>query len=115
MSSQPPGSLVPKSGGGVFQSIALRVKLILRLMGDRRVNPLLKLLPIGALVYLVVPDLAPGPLDDAAVLWLGTYLFVELCQPEIVREHMHALTSVIDGEWREIPPDPPSDPGEPPQ
>jgi hypothetical protein len=113
LNSQPPSSLVPKGGGGVFHSIALRIKLILRLMGDRRVNPLLKLLPIGALVYWVVPDLAPGPIDDAAVLWLGTYLFVELCPPEIVREHMHALTSVIDGEWREIEPDPSSEPPKP--
>jgi hypothetical protein len=113
LNSQLPSSLVPKGGGGVFHSIALRIKLILRLMGDRRVNPLLKLLPIGALVYWVVPDLAPGPIDDAAVLWLGTYLFVELCPPEIVREHMHALTSVIDGEWREIEPDPSSEPPKP--
>src|SRR5512147_254309 len=45
--------------GGVFQDLAIRIKLILRLMGDSRVNPLAKILPIGALVYWIVPDLAP--------------------------------------------------------
>jgi hypothetical protein len=96
-------SIIPKSGG-VFHELALRAKLIVRLMGDRRVNPLVKLLPVGALAYWLVPDLAPGPVDDALLIWLGTYLFVELCPPHVVQEHMHALTSVIDGEWHEVPP-----------
>jgi hypothetical protein len=91
--------ITPSAGGGVFQGLALRVKLILRLLGDPRVNPLLKVLPIGSLIYLVIPDLAPGPLDDAAIIWLGTYLFVELCPQHVVEEHMQALTSVVPGEW----------------
>jgi hypothetical protein len=90
------------SGGGFFGSLTVQVKLVLRLLGDRRVNPLLKLLPIGALIYLIVPDIAFGPIDDALVIWLGTALFVELCPPEIVKEHRDALTSVIEGEWRDI-------------
>ncbi len=82
--------VLPQSKG-FFQDLTLRLKLILRLMGDARVNPLLKLLPIGSLVYLVVPDIAPGPIDDAAVIWLATYLFVELCPPNVVQEHLEAL------------------------
>ncbi len=82
--------VLPQSKG-FFQDLTLRLKLILRLMGDGRVNPLLKLLPIGSLVYLVVPDIAPGPIDDAAVIWLATYLFVELCPPNVVQEHLEAL------------------------
>lgn len=93
--------ITPSKGGGVFQDLALRIKLIVRLLGDSRVNPLLKALPIGSLLYLVIPDLAPGPLDDAAIIWLGTYLFVELCPPHVVQEHMDALTSVVQGEWRD--------------
>ncbi len=81
----------PKSG--FFQDLTLRIKLIMRLLGDGRVNPLLKLLPIGSLVYLVVPDIAPGPIDDAAVIWLATYLFVELCPPHVVQEHLEALNA----------------------
>lgn len=76
---------------GFLQGLTLRIKLILRLIGDSRVNTLLKLLPIGSVVYLVVPDIVPGPIDDAAVIWLATYLFVELCPPDVVQEHLEAL------------------------
>jgi uncharacterized membrane protein YkvA (DUF1232 family) len=87
---------------GLFDNISMQVKLISRLMADRRVNPLLKLLPIGAMIYLIIPDTLIGPIDDAAIIWIGTSLFVELCPPEIVREHREALASVIDGEWRVV-------------
>ena len=82
-----PRSVIPKSGG-VFHEVATRIKLIVRLMRDRRVNPLVKLLPVGALAYWLIPDMAPGPIDDALLMWLGTYLFVELCPPEVVQEHL---------------------------
>ena len=82
--------MLPQSGG-FFQELTLRIKLILKLLGDRRVNLLLKILPIGSLVYLVMPDIAPGPIDDAALIWLATYLFVELCPPDVVQEHLEAL------------------------
>lgn len=78
---------------GFVQDLTLRIKLIMRLLGDSRVNPLLKLLPIGSLIYLVVPDIAPGPIDDAAVIWLATYLFVELCPPNVVQEHLETLNA----------------------
>ncbi len=102
MSHEPRRDLVRGSSSGVFHELAVRIKLILRLMADRRVSPLLKLLPLGSLAYLLVPDLVPGPVDDAAMIWLLAYLFVELCPPEVVAEHMQALTSVIDAEWREV-------------
>jgi hypothetical protein len=88
----------PRSGG-VFQELSLRIKLIVRLLGDKRVNLLYKLLPIGSLIYLVIPDIAPGPIDDAALIWLATYLFVELCPPDVVQEHLdalHATRTVMD-------------------
>ena len=82
-------------GGGFFKDISLRLKLILRLMGDSRVNSALKLMPIGSLVYLVLPtDLLPiNPIDDAVIVWLATYLFVELCPPDVVQEHLEALNA----------------------
>jgi len=96
---------------GFFQDLILRVKLILRLMGDKRVNFFLKLLPIAALIYLISPvDLLPGAvipfigaLDDAAVLWLGAMLFVNLCPDEVVQEHMNAMQKVVTGTWRDVP------------
>lgn len=87
--------------GGVFSDLANRIKLILRLMADPRVSLWLKLIPAGSLVYLLFPDIAPGPIDDAAIIWLGTYLFVELCPPEVVEEHMAAIARTISGQWHE--------------
>jgi uncharacterized membrane protein YkvA (DUF1232 family) len=98
MDQKPNRSIIP-SRGGILGDIALRVRLILRLMGDRRVSFWSKLIPIGALIYLVSPiDALMGipvvdALDDAAVLWLGYYLFVELAPPEVVKEHLQNLTS----------------------
>jgi hypothetical protein len=80
----------PKSEG-FFDGLMLRIKLILRLIGDSRVSPTLKLLPIAALIYLIVPLDIPGPIDDALVLWVATTFFVELCPPDIVQEHLDAL------------------------
>jgi uncharacterized membrane protein YkvA (DUF1232 family) len=93
--------MVPPQGG-VLRNLIMRLRLILRLLGDRRVSPWLKIVPVVGLLYLVSPlDLIPdialpviGELDDAAVLWLTNYLFVELCPPEIVQEHVAALTGV---------------------
>jgi hypothetical protein len=93
MSEKPNRKITLSQNGGFFQDVSLRIKLILRLLGDSRVSPALKVLPIGSLVYLLMPDIAPGPIDDAAVIWLATYLFVELCPPNVVQEHLEALNA----------------------
>jgi len=103
--------IINKQNSGFFQDLVLRIKLILRLIGDRRVNFLLKLLPIAAAIYVISPvDLIPGAvfpvigaLDDAVVIWLGTTLFVSLCPDDIVREHTNALQKVVTGTWRDAP------------
>jgi uncharacterized membrane protein YkvA (DUF1232 family) len=87
--------------GGLLRDFILWVKLILRLVGDKRISPWLKLIPIAGLVYLISPiDLIPdivfpiiGELDDVAILWITNYLFVELCPQEIVNEHLKALNA----------------------
>jgi hypothetical protein len=97
--NQPNEMLNPK--GGVFKDLTLRLKLVLRLMSDPRVNVLLKVIPVVSVLYLIgFPDLAPGPIDDAGVIWLGTYLFVELCPPHVVEEHMAALKRTPPGPWQ---------------
>ena len=95
-------TIIP-ANSGVFHDLANQIKLILRLMADQRVSPLLKLLPIGSLVYLLFPDLVPGPIDDALVVGMGTYMFVELCPPNIVQEHRDALKRVVPGQWNVSP------------
>jgi hypothetical protein len=88
--------------GGVVQDLLLRIKLVLRLMGDRRVSMLVKVIPVAAILYLLgFPDLAPGPVDDAGVIWLGMYLFVELCPSDVVEEHMAALKRTSPYPWQD--------------
>ncbi len=99
--------MVPPSRG-MLSNFVSRLKLILKLMADPRVSPWIKLVPIGAFVYLVSPvDLIMGipgvdALDDAAVLWIGSTLFVELCPPEVVQEHMRELGANLDDASGEI-------------
>ena len=87
---------------GMLRGLLTRAKLVWYLMGDKRVSPWVKLIPIGAFIYWVSPvDLLMGipgidALDDAAVIALGTYLFIELCPPNVVQEHMKKLTSNMD-------------------
>lgn len=111
--------IVPQQGG-VIRNLMNQLKLIFRLIGDRRVSFFAKLVPLGAFAYLLLPaDLAPnvvlpviGMVDDAAILWLSAYIFTELCPPEVVDEHMKALAGnmkpndvnddVVDGETTEV-------------
>jgi uncharacterized membrane protein YkvA (DUF1232 family) len=94
--------IVVPAQGGMTRDVINRLKLIFKLMGDPRVSPLVKLIPVGTLVYLVSPlDLIMGipglaALDDVAVLWMGSNLFVELCPPEVVQEYMQAIGSNLD-------------------
>ncbi len=120
MSNEPNRKITLPTNGGMFQDLAKRFKLIFRLLADSRVSPLVKILPIGSAIYMLFPDLAPGPIDDAAIIWLSTYLFVELCPPNVVAEHMETIEGkpaisgqphenaqpipeeeIIEGEYRE--------------
>jgi len=94
MDNKSPKSISPFNGG-FFPEIGLRIKLIMKLLGDRRVNLFLKIIPIASVVYLVFPDIAPGPIDDALIIWLGSYLFVELCPDEVVGEYMDKLRHIV--------------------
>jgi len=103
MQKRSSGSIVP-SQGGMIKDTLLRIKLIFRLLGDKRVSPWLKVLPIAGVLYLISPlDLIPdvmfpviGELDDIAILWLTNHFFVEFCPPDVVREHVRKLVSNND-------------------
>ena len=100
MDKKPSTNLIPTQGG-FLQDITLRTKLVFRLMSDSRVSLLLKAVPVAALAYLISPlDFIPaavapivGTLDDAAIVWLGIYMFLEMCPPDVVREHVKNLIS----------------------
>ena len=102
---------------GMIHNLVVRTKLILRLLGDPRVSTWAKLIPIGSLIYVVSPiDLIMGvpgldALDDAAVIGLGYYFFIEMCPPDVVQEHLKALSAadqksakddVVDGEATDV-------------
>ena len=102
MANKKRGDIVISSGGGVMRDLVLRFKLIVRLMGDSRVNAFVKLLPLASLAYLIWPidliSVVPGvsALDDLALVSLGAYMFIELCPSDVVEEHMQQLTSNMD-------------------
>ena len=95
-------------------------RLIWRLLNDKRISPWLKTaIPLMTAFYVLLPiDLAPdvipilGQLDDLAIILLATRLFIELCPPSIVREHLQRMGSasaktpldedVIDAAYRVI-------------
>ena len=43
-----------------------------------------------------------GVLDDAAILWIGSTLFVELCPPNVVDEYRQELSSNVDGDMGDV-------------
>jgi uncharacterized membrane protein YkvA (DUF1232 family) len=82
----------------------------MRLVGDRRVPLVLKLiLPLGAMVYWFVPiDLIPGlPIDDIAVLLLAMRLFVSLGESAVQKaadasseDSQKSNGPVVDTTWQ---------------
>ena len=104
MSDKRKSSMTSPSGGGIFSEISNHFKLVFRLLRDRRVNPFLKLIPLATMVYLVIPDLILGPIDDAAIIGFGLFIFIELCPQNVVEEHRAALAGEIQGEWRDPQP-----------
>lgn len=97
MTNKKSNKIMVPAQDGMFHSAVTRFKLIMKLLGDRRVSPWLKLIPVGALIYWISPvDLIMGipgidAIDDVAVLWFGTSLFVELCPIDVVNEYMQEL------------------------
>jgi len=93
---------------GFVSDILRRLRLVWRLLFDPRVPLWLKMIVPASLVYVISPiDFLPdvlvglGQLDDLAVIIVSTGLFVDLCPPHLVREHMEALMS--EANWRVEP------------
>jgi uncharacterized membrane protein YkvA (DUF1232 family) len=88
-----------------------KFQLLLRLIRDPRVKPFHKLIPILSLVYLLLPDLLPGPFDDAVVIALLVEIFLTLIPQDIVEDNRERVDQeiqqkreqdIIEGEfWEE--------------
>ena len=75
-------------------------KLFWGLIKDPRVSAGPKLLIAAILTYVILPtDLLPdflvgiGQIDDLVVILVGLKLFLRLCPPEVVQEHLQAISA----------------------
>lgn len=89
------GVLNPAQIGGAVTYLPHFIRVFYRLMADRRVSGLVKLVPFIGLLLLLTPpalelDLIPGigQLDWLLVGYLSLKLFLWLCPPDVVREHV---------------------------
>jgi uncharacterized membrane protein YkvA (DUF1232 family) len=80
------------------------VKLFLGLLADRRVGFFAKALLVGGVVYAVtpldfLPDYLPfiGQMDDLAILVMALRMFMQLCPPQVVDEHVARIDPT--GKW----------------
>lgn len=96
------------SGGGLGRGISTLqllvhgpnfIRLFWRLYQDKRVSVLAKaILSVGVLYFIVPTDLIPGfpfvflgYLDDAVVVYACVRLFIKLCPPNVVQEHVRLI------------------------
>jgi uncharacterized membrane protein YkvA (DUF1232 family) len=107
MAIQPPS--LPAPQGNIVRQTIFRARLVWRLMRDGRVPWIWKLIPVGGLAYFImpldfIPDAIPilGQLDDVGIFLGSIWLFVELCPPDVVKEHWDDLAAVtVKGSWQE--------------
>lgn len=87
--------LNPRRVRGMLLYLPHFIRVFWRLMGDRRVSMLAKLVPLLGLLLLITPpalelDFVPiiGELDWLLVGYLTLKLFIWMCPPDVVREHV---------------------------
>ena len=87
--------LSPSRVGGLLVHLPSFVRVFYRLMADSRVSVLAKLVPPLGLLLLFTPpalelDFIPlvGELDWLLVIYITLKVFLWLCPPEVVREHV---------------------------
>jgi hypothetical protein len=87
--------LSPARLGGFITHLPSFVRVFYRLMTDRRVSVIAKLVPFLGLLLLFTPpalelDFVPlvGELDWLLVTVISLKVFIWLCPPEVVREHV---------------------------
>jgi hypothetical protein len=91
--------LNPRRMGGFVRYLPHFLRLFIALMTDSRVSRLAKLTPFLGLLLLLTPpaielDFIPivGELDWLLVGYLSLQLFIWLCPPDVVREHVSRIS-----------------------
>ena len=116
-------NVTPEQKVNVVVSLINRLRLVARLFMDPRVPIYLKLVPIGSIVYALmpidlIPDMIPvlGQLDDLGVVILAVEAFIMMSPEDVVQEHTAAIRdardshgargkadeTIIDGEWHTV-------------
>ncbi len=108
MNERSNGSQMPTINWGILASIVRQARLAWRLLLDARVPLWTKMILPASLIYVVspvdfIPDVIPGlgQLDDLAIVVLGVKLFIDLCPPAIVSEHLQAMQN--ESKWQVEP------------
>ncbi|MBN1348212.1 DUF1232 domain-containing protein [candidate division KSB1 bacterium] len=94
-------NIQPEISWSLLRQLPQYLKLNWRLFRDRRVPFYLKLVPIGALVYVISPiDLIPdwmfpiiGEVDDIAIVIIAFRFFMKRCPRDVVAEHVRQIES----------------------
>ena len=88
----------PARGIGFFGQLIQQFRLSWALLLDNRVPWVLKLIPLGAIVYVIspldlIPDVIPilGQLDDLGILMMALRLFNSMAPADVVDEHINRL------------------------
>ena len=83
-----------------------QLSLFIKLMKDKRVSPLIKLLPILSVAYLILfPDFFPGPIDDAGVIAIAMGIFLAFIPQDILDEYRQAQKEeeeIIEGDYKDL-------------
>lgn len=117
----------PTKKSGAFIELANHARMVLALLKHPRVHILIKLLPILAVVYVIVPaDLIPiipviSAFDDIAILGAAISIFYVLVPSDVIDEINQHLNNksgtsvntkiddqIIDGEFIDIEDEPKS-------
>jgi uncharacterized membrane protein YkvA (DUF1232 family) len=91
-------SVPDRRDAGFWREFWHQVRLVWYLFRDPEVPTYLKLLPVAAVLYTLMPfDLIPdmivglGQLDDLTILLLGGKVFIEMSPPEVVARYLKAM------------------------
>lgn len=83
---------------GFWQEVWQQLRLVFYLLRDPDVPIYLKLLPLAAVLYVLVPiDFLPdfypmlGQVDDLTALVVGAKVFIEMAPPHVVARHLQAM------------------------
>lgn len=83
---------------GFWKEIWEQVRLVWLLLRDNEVPGYMKLLPLAAIAYVIMPvdlisDFIPGlgQLDDLTAVLVGAKMFIEMAPQDIVNRHIRAM------------------------